>query len=795
MNGHPVDELARELFGGDGALAFQRRVFDSISAGRNVVLQAPTGAGKTFAALAPFVLGSWGAANGPAARKLIYSLPLRVLAGSLRDQYQALFPGFRFTTQYGGSADDLFLDDGQVVFTTIDQTLSGFIGAPLSVPTRLANVLYGSVLSGALVFDEFHLLEPEKSFDTTLHLLRKSPWPVLVMTATVSEALREELCRALNAEPIVVAAEDLPDIRSQHQTTKYLQIRESPMNGALLADLLGARTLIICNTVRRAQHVYRDLCSTLDRTGDTRQRMLLHSRFLAQDRAAKERALRAWFQDGAADPAVLVATQVVEAGLDISCDVMHTEISPIDSFLQRIGRAARFAGEHNAQIYIHPVPDMEKVGAFRPYPRETTLATWERLGKRAALTYPDLQPLIDEVLTVAQRLLVKNYEARATHLEQDIHRVRWNVERSANRELIRHVDNVEVVIADPSTIESLHISPYAWQALGVPVGTVQSYLNSGGLAHVVHEDTDDPGEAGRRGGRLFSVVPLNPNNPPGAWDTLRLIIHPARAAYDSEIGLRLGEAGQTSFQLVPEAAARLRYEYAEEPYGEHIARLYQQRAAQQAPLSALTRLSDSAAPGRPRVADPERLLDLVIWTHDLAKLADGWQQAHGDHDLKQPGAEPLAHGGRLQGMRPPPHAAESAFAAATLLAKLLGEGGEMREVWACALAAVRTHHSPKTKTHGPYRIRTERQAYLRRITARLPSALGRPILNAMDQKLVRWESRGDESFIPPEPGIAFDRVYALLVYALRRSDQLATAAVSSAVELPTTPIAVATHSR
>jgi CRISPR-associated endonuclease/helicase Cas3 len=714
-----------------------------------------------------------------------------VLAGSLRDQYQALLPGFRFTTQYGGSAEDLFLDEGQVVFTTIDQTLSGFIGAPLSVPTRLANVLYGSVLSGALVFDEFHLLEPEKSFDTTLHLLRKSPWPVLVMTATVSEALREELCRALGAEPIVVEEEDLPHIRSQHATTKHLHVRDAPMDGARLADLLGTRTLVICNTVKRAQKVYRDLCRALDRVGDGRHRMLLHSRFLTHDRATKERALRSWFREGATDPAVLVATQVIEAGLDISCDVMHTEISPIDSFLQRIGRAARFSGEHQARIYVHPLAEMEKAGGFLPYMPEPTLATWERLKVQSALTYPDLQPLIDAVLTDSQQRLVRSYEERAPHLERDIHRVRWNVERSANRELIRHVDNADVVIADPGAVERLHISPYAWQAVGIPVGTVQSYLRSGGAAHVVQEDTDDPGETGRQGGRLFSIVPLDPNNPPSAWDTLRLIVHPTRAAYDSELGLRLGEAGSTSFEPVPEAAARLRYEYEEEPYREHIERLYQQRAAQQAPLSALTRLSGSGSP----VRNPERLLDLVIWTHDLAKLADGWQQAHGDRDLNRPGAEPLAHGGRLHGIRPPPHAAESAFTAATLLAKLLAEEGESREVWACAMAAVRTHHSPKTRTHGPYRIRRERQEYLRRVTLTLAPALASAILSAMDANLVRWESRGDEQFTQPEAGAAFDPVYALLVYALRRSDQLATAEVSSAVGVPRAPVTGVSHVR
>ena len=36
------------------------------------------------------------------------------------------------------------------------------------------------------------------------------------------------------------------------------------------------------------------------------------------------------------DSAILIATQVIEAGMDLSCEVIHTEVSPINSFLQII---------------------------------------------------------------------------------------------------------------------------------------------------------------------------------------------------------------------------------------------------------------------------------------------------------------------------------------------------------------------------------------------------------------------------------------------------------------------------
>ena len=68
--------------------SFQNEVFEKYSLGENIILQAPTGSGKTWAALGPFIYhwkewkqGKQQGDNYP--RKLIYSLPLRILANSL----------------------------------------------------------------------------------------------------------------------------------------------------------------------------------------------------------------------------------------------------------------------------------------------------------------------------------------------------------------------------------------------------------------------------------------------------------------------------------------------------------------------------------------------------------------------------------------------------------------------------------------------------------------------------------------------------------------------------------------
>ena len=67
---------------------FQNELEGNYSKEQSVILQAPTGSGKTWAAIAPFIyswylwkIGKQKAGQFP--KKLIYSLPLRTLANSL----------------------------------------------------------------------------------------------------------------------------------------------------------------------------------------------------------------------------------------------------------------------------------------------------------------------------------------------------------------------------------------------------------------------------------------------------------------------------------------------------------------------------------------------------------------------------------------------------------------------------------------------------------------------------------------------------------------------------------------
>lgn len=99
---------------------------------------------------------------------------------------------------------------------------------------------------------------------------------------------------------------------------------------------------VVVNTVKRAQEIASNLRSKF---GDKAVR-LLHSRFLAEDRAEKEKLLlRELGKPGKNTNrpfmSIVVGTQVLEQSLDIDFDVLFSDICPMDLLLQRIGRLHR----------------------------------------------------------------------------------------------------------------------------------------------------------------------------------------------------------------------------------------------------------------------------------------------------------------------------------------------------------------------------------------------------------------------------------------------------------------------
>lgn len=110
-------------------------------------------------------------------------------------------------------------------------------------------------------------------------------------------------------------------------------------------------TLVIVNRVDSAIAIHDALKKHLAKEEDAPELKLIHSRFRGRER-------KAWTSDFLSRAGstvdgvnrIVVATQVVEAGVDISATTLITEMAPWGSLVQRFGRAARYGGEANIVV-------------------------------------------------------------------------------------------------------------------------------------------------------------------------------------------------------------------------------------------------------------------------------------------------------------------------------------------------------------------------------------------------------------------------------------------------------------
>lgn len=241
------------------------------------------------------------------------------------------------------------------VVGTIDQSLFAALKAKHVVLRHLG--LAGKVV----IIDEVHAADQymREYLKRLLGWLGAYRTPAILMSATLPPSQRAELLAAYADS----TGERLPE---SVETDEYPRVtvcgRESmviPSDGRELTigldripDDLGALTTslkvaladggcaaVICNTVARAQEAFVALHAVFG--GDVR---LLHSRFIAPDRARREAELVAVLgSDGSRRPKrlIVVGTQVLEQSLDVDFDLMVTDLAPIDLLLQRAGRLHR----------------------------------------------------------------------------------------------------------------------------------------------------------------------------------------------------------------------------------------------------------------------------------------------------------------------------------------------------------------------------------------------------------------------------------------------------------------------
>ncbi len=340
------------------------------------LLSVPTGAGKTAAAVLGWL---WRRRFGPpelratTPRRLVFCLPMRTLVEQTRECAHRWFvragldPAIHLHQLMGGAVArdwDLAPTQDLLLVGTQDLLLSRALGRGYAMSRFRWPWHFALLNSDCLwVMDEVQLMGVGLTTSAQLQGLRErlgtaGPAHTLWMSATLAEGklasvdLRQ---RPLTRQGLAPADSNNPALARRLHAHKPIALATARITkkdarcDALAREVLaahhpGSLTLVVVNRVRRAQ----DLHTALRRHAGDTPLGLLHSRYRPAERRPLQAALlpappqQPW-------TGILVATQAIEAGVDISSRTLFTELASWPAMIQRFGRCNR-AGEYNDAV-------------------------------------------------------------------------------------------------------------------------------------------------------------------------------------------------------------------------------------------------------------------------------------------------------------------------------------------------------------------------------------------------------------------------------------------------------------
>ncbi len=391
----------------------------AVAAEQSVLLAAPTGSGKTEAAL------YWALGDGRThLARLFYALPYQASMNAMVERLQSPMYGFgaeAIGLQHGRAVQALYarLLDGAMTPASAAQlaarqnNMTRLHARPIKVfsPYQMLKAVFrvrgfeamlSDYVGARFVFDEIHAYDPQRLalFVALIGYLREVfAARFLVMSATFPLLIRQRLVDALGPCAEIRADAALYAAFCRHRL--HLLDGELLPDGLplILADWRAGKQVLVCaNTVRRAQEVYAAL---LEAGVPREQTFLLHSRLTVRDRSKREAAVlqRCRLQPTVPrEPLVVVATQVIEVSLNIDLDVLYSEPAPLEALLQRFGRVNRQRRMDVAPVYVFTAPT-DGQGVYGWHADEAMRGHIVRVTL-AELAHHDGQP-IDEAATGA----------------------------------------------------------------------------------------------------------------------------------------------------------------------------------------------------------------------------------------------------------------------------------------------------------------------------------------------------------------------------------------------------------
>lgn len=334
----PVQELA-ETYAADDLL----------------LLRAPTGAGKTDAAL---LWATKQIKELKRADRLVIALPTRFTSNALAVNISSTISE---TGVYHSSSKLLAtqtallngfakLLETPVTVCTIDHLLLA-----LSKTKEEHHLTFLNLANSCLVIDEadFYDAFTQANLLVLLEVLKMLKVPVLLMSASLPESsLRLYQQSGYAVKDIKEDQTDYTRVRCNITAKVAYEVFEDVRD--VLLEATKQPSIIYVNTVDKAIK----LKTWFSNNFPEQNVILYHSRFVENDKQKKEELLiaslgrDAWKEGKAQGIAIL--TQIGEMSVNISTDYMVSDVCPIDRLVQRAGRLSRFKSEGGVLTLLIP---------------------------------------------------------------------------------------------------------------------------------------------------------------------------------------------------------------------------------------------------------------------------------------------------------------------------------------------------------------------------------------------------------------------------------------------------------
>lgn len=333
-----------------------------------LLVRAPTGAGKTDAALL------WASKQIEAGKadRLVIAMPTRFTANALAINVSESLSG---TGLYHSSAWCAKYDDIKNGAISNQEALAAhkmarLLAAPVTVTTidhllmsltqtredqhlinfNLANSCV--VIDEADFYDDFTLA----NIQFLLNVLKCWCVPVLVMSASMPDSALPFYQKTGYGVKSILEDTSIDKSVEKFEIKQICQYTDVEELEPLLRECLErGHGIVYINTVDKAISVYDLLKRMKEDEGYGVPIVLYHSRFTEPDKAGKEKMLleclgkNAWKEGHAQGIAIL--TQIGEISINISSDIMISDLCPIDRLMQRVGRLCRFDNSRG-ELYV-----------------------------------------------------------------------------------------------------------------------------------------------------------------------------------------------------------------------------------------------------------------------------------------------------------------------------------------------------------------------------------------------------------------------------------------------------------